>query len=213
MSVISVRLCEIEGEFASVYVWMYVCLCIQVIIWEGGYVWAWMLICVFVSDKHSGNGISGVCACKCGLHVSVLCLWVICSCVCALMCVCVCVYTAICCVLIWTCRATWYSMQLISCLSSTRMGITTGKIESLRSWEACMQMREIYLFFLLSFHCQPSHHPFLFFCPSLFLIDWSLQMCAEEKKSGETLERKQRQIFSAFNKTSCPAALLSLGVE
>lgn len=41
-----------------------------------------------------------------------------------------------------------------------------------------------------------------------------LNMCAAEKVRGRaTLEGKQRQIFSAINKTSCSAALLSLGVE
>lgn len=85
-------------------------------------------------------------------------------------------YAAICCALIWTCRATWYSTQYIACLSSTRIGIATGEIESLRSWKACMQMRWTHLFssskpllsfFLLSI--QPSS--FLFFCPPLYLFN------------------------------------------
>lgn len=146
MFVISGCRCEIEGEFASVYVWMYVCLCIQVIIWEGRYVWAWMLIRAFVSDKQLGNGIKlyvrvSVWLRKCFLLVGDLCVRL-----CTRVCACMCMYVAIRCVLIWTCRATWYSTPLISCLSSTRMGIATGKIESLRSWKACMQMRQIYLF-------------------------------------------------------------------
>lgn len=53
--------CEIEGGIciclrADVYI--YVCLCIRVIIWDGRYVWAWMLICACVSDKRRANGMS-----------------------------------------------------------------------------------------------------------------------------------------------------------
>lgn len=165
MFVICVRLCEIEGELASVYVWMYVCLCIQVIIWEGRYVWAWMLICVFVSDKQPGNGIRMCARVVCDWGVSGG--WVVHACVCMsarAQCI-VYIYVAICgCVLIWTRGATWYSTRLVSCLSSTHAGIATGEIESLRSWKACMQMRQIHLF-------SPSKtNPLLFFSSLLTIL-------------------------------------------
>lgn len=155
-----------------------------------------------------GNGIRMyVCDCT---KVFCACGWFACAHFVS-VCMCVCITG---CVLIWTCIATWYSMQLVSCLSSTRMGIATGKIESLRSWKACMQMRQIYLFRLpnppqLFLHCQPNHH--IFFSLFLFLqpyfppeqvLKWSWTYAEEKLRM-----LRKKQIFSAIHKSSCLAAL------
>lgn len=165
--------------------------------WKGrGCVWAWMLIRMFESDKQLSNEI------RRHFRVSVMCLSVICMC--AFVCVRACIHAPICCMIMWPCRATWYSMQFVSYLSSTGTCIATWQ----KVWGAACRWDKYSCSLKFFLHREPNHHlvfSFAFFhslqpyFPHEQVLNWSFAAswtCVWRRKWEEEHRKESSGRFS-----------------